>query len=42
MRTSEALHLGDLQGVFIIYGFFIVASVVTFLFEGCVGGQGNI
>ena len=33
MRTSEALHLGDLQGVFIIYGFFIAASVVTFLFE---------
>ena len=33
VRTSEALHLEDLQGVFLIYGFFIAASVLTYLIE---------
>ena len=33
VRTTEALHLDDLQSVFFIYGFFIAVSVLTYLIE---------
>ena len=33
VETLEALHLDDLQSVFILFALFITASVVTFLVE---------
>ena len=33
VKTSEALYLDDLQGVFVLYALFIAASVAAFLIE---------
>ena len=33
MKTFQALNLDDVQGVFILYILFVVASIVTFILE---------